>query len=89
MSLRILNPTMTCGQCAHFDELEGGRGYCSEGAEVLIFEGMPRAEVIVRDYQSAETCPHFDRSAASILAEPVPGWDERVDRIYKDKKEAA
>lgn len=87
---RILNPTMTCGQCSHFEAIEGGRGYCSEGAELMIFEGMPRAEVIVRDYASAESCPHFDESVSSRLdRDPMPGWDEGVDRAYKTKKEAA
>ena len=91
MALRILpgQANMTCADCEHFTYLDAPRGLCGEGGETLILDGFPRAEIIVRDYQSAESCPCFNRSAASILAEPVPGWEEAVDRIYKDKKEVA
>ena len=91
MSLRILpgHANMTCSDCEHFTYLDAPRGLCGEGGETLILEGFPRAEIIVRDYQSAESCPCFERSAASIFGESMPGWDERVDAAYKTKKEAA
>ena len=91
MSYRILNPTMTCGRCSHFKQYDNSPlGLCTEGAETLIYEGMPRGEYIVREYSSAELCKHFDESAESRIDNaPMPGWDERVDAAYKTKKEAA
>jgi len=87
----LRNRNMTCGQCAHFDQYpDSAMGNCSEGPEVLIFEGMPRGEFVVREYQSAESCPHFDESVTSMLNNaPMPGWDERVDVAYRQKVEGA
>lgn len=84
---RLLNANMTCGDCEHLDD----NGGCAEMAEALALEGWPKAFTFpaLSTETSAESCPHFSRSAASRNAPMRSGWEEKVDEIYEEKKVAA